>query len=116
VQIGTAYLCSHEATTSALHRAALQSSAAQHTALTNLFTGRPARGIVNRLMRELGPLHPAAPAFPLATAALTPLRTAAEAQGLTDFTPLWAGQNTSQMRCESAADITRTWMQAWLQD
>jgi len=115
VQIGTAYLCSHEATTSALHRAALQSPDAQHTALTRLFTGRPARGIVNRLMRELGPMHPAAPAFPLATAALSPLRAAAEAQGLTDFTPLWAGQNTSHMRCESATDITHTWVQAWLQ-
>jgi NAD(P)H-dependent flavin oxidoreductase YrpB (nitropropane dioxygenase family) len=65
VQVGTAYLCSPEATTSALHRAALQSEAARHTALTTLFTGRPARGIVNRVMRELGPLNPAAPAFPL---------------------------------------------------
>ena len=77
VQIGTAYLCSHEATTSALHRAALQSSAAQHTALTNLFTGRPARGIVNRVMRELGAMHPQVPAFPLATADMAPLRAAA---------------------------------------
>lgn len=113
VQIGTAYLCSHEATTSAVHRAALQSPDAQHTALTRLFTGRPARGIVNRLMRELGPMHPAAPAFPLATAAVAPLRAAAEAQGLSDFTPLWAGQNTTPMRHLPAADITREWVRAW---
>lgn len=113
VQIGTAYLCSHEATTSALHRAALQSSAAQHTALTNLFTGRPARGIVNRIMRELGPIHPQAPAFPLATADMAPLRAAAEARGSSDFTPLWAGQNTSGCRSLSAGDITRSLMGGW---
>ena len=115
VQIGTAYLCSHEAGTSALHRAALQSPAAQHTALTTLFSGRPARGIVNRLMRELGPLNEAAPAFPLATAAIAPLRTAAEAQGSSDFTPLWAGQNAASARSLSATDITREFVQAWLQ-
>ncbi|WP_369916400.1 NAD(P)H-dependent flavin oxidoreductase [Limnohabitans sp. T6-20] len=113
VQIGTAYLCSHEATTSALHRAALQSSAAQHTALTNLFTGRPARGIVNRVMRELGAMHPQAPAFPLATADMAPLRAAAETQGNSDFTPLWAGQNTSGCRTAAAADITRDFLNAW---
>ncbi len=113
VQMGTAYLCSHEASTSALHRAALQSSAAQHTALTNLFTGRPARGIVNRVMRELGPMHPAAPAFPLATADMAPLRAAAEAQGSSDFTPLWAGQNAANCRSAAAADITRDFLQAW---
>jgi len=114
VQIGTAYLCSHEATTSAVHRAALQSHAAQHTALTNLFTGRPARGIVNRVMRELGPMNPQAPAFPLATADMAPLRAAAEAQGCSDFTPLWAGQNASVCRNLSAADITREFRQAWV--
>ncbi len=113
VQIGTAYLCSHEATTSNLHRAALQSSAAQHTALTNLFTGRPARGIVNRVMRELGPLHPQAPAFPLATADMAPLRAAAEARGSSDFTPLWAGQNASNCRSLPAGDITSEFLQAW---
>lgn len=114
VQIGTAYLCSHEATTSALHRSALQSPAAQHTALTTLFSGRPARGIVNRLMRELGPLNAAAPAFPLATAAIAPLRAAGEAAGSSDFTPLWSGQNASGCRDLPAADITREFLQAWV--
>lgn len=113
VQVGTAYLCSHEATTSALHRSALQSPAAQHTALTTLFSGRPARGIFNRLMRELGPLNAAAPAFPLATAAIAPLRAAAEAAGSSDFTPLWSGQNASGCRDLPAADITREFLQAW---
>ncbi|MDQ7745954.1 NAD(P)H-dependent flavin oxidoreductase [Hydrogenophaga pseudoflava] len=107
VQVGTAYLCSNEAATSALHRAALQSEAARHTQLTTLFTGRPARGIPNRVMRELGPLSPAAPAFPTATAAIAPLRAHWEKQGRGDFSPLWSGQNASGCRSAPAADITR---------
>jgi len=107
VQIGTAYLLCPEATTSALHRAALKSEAARHTALTNVFTGRPARGIVNRIIAELGPISPAAPAFPLATAALAPLRAKAEAAGNGDFSPLWSGQNASGCREIPAAELTR---------
>jgi nitronate monooxygenase len=107
VQIGTAYLLCPEASISALHRAALVSPAAAHTALTNLFTGRPARGIVNRLMRECGPISVRAPAFPLATAAIAPLRAAAEARGSADFSPLWAGQNTSGCHALAAAELTR---------
>ena len=106
VQIGTAYLCCDEASTSAIHRAALLSPAAQHTALTNLFSGRPARGIVNRLMRELGPISPLAPAFPLATGAIAPLRSQAESQGSGDFSPLWAGQNVSGCKSIGAAELT----------
>ena len=107
VQVGTAYLLCPEATTSAIHRAALKSKAAHHTALTNIFTGRPARGIVNRIMRELGPISTATPAFPLATAAIVPLRAKAEAQGSGDFSPLWAGQNASGCKEVPAADLTR---------
>jgi nitronate monooxygenase len=107
VQVGTAYLLCTEATTSAVHRAALQSEGAAQTALTNLFTGRPARGIVNRLMRELGPISPLAPEFPLATAALAPLRKAAESAGRGDFSPLWAGQNVSGCRPIGAGELTR---------
>jgi len=107
VQAGTAYLLCPEATTSTLHRQALQSDAARHTALTNLFTGRPARGIVNRFMREQGPMSGLAPAFPLATAAVAPLRAQAEAMGSGDFSPLWAGQNVSGCREVSAAAMTR---------
>ncbi len=107
VQIGTAYLLCPEATTSAVHRAALKSDTARHTALTNLFTGRPARGIVNRIMRELGPISAAAPAFPLATAAIAPLRARAESRGSGDFSPLWSGQNASGCREIPAAQLTR---------
>jgi nitronate monooxygenase len=107
VQVGTAYLLCPEATTSALHRAALKSEAARHTALTNVFTGRPARGIVNRVMREVGPLSPAAPAFPSAAPAIAPLRARAEGLGSGDFSPLWAGQNTSGCKESPAAQLTR---------
>ncbi|MCD6664756.1 MAG: nitronate monooxygenase [Hydrogenophaga sp.] len=107
VQVGTAYLCSDEATTSAVHRAALQSEASRHTTLTTLFSGRPARGIVNRVMRELGPLNPAAPAFPTATAAIAPLRTYWEKRESGDFSPLWSGQNASGCRSLPAGEITR---------
>lgn len=106
-QIGTAYLLCPEATTSAVHRSALQSPAALTTALTTVFSGRPARGIVNRLMRELGPLCPLAPRFPLASAAVAPLRAKAEALGSGDFSPLWAGQNVSECRAVPAAQLTR---------
>ena len=107
VQVGTAYLCSTEATTSALHRAALRSEAVRHTQLTTLFTGRPARGMLNRVMRELGAMNPATPAFPLATAAIAPLRAHWEKLGSGDFSPLWSGQNASGCREASAVAITQ---------
>lgn len=107
VQVGTAYLLCPEATTSALHRQALQSEAARVTAVTNVFTGRPARGIVNRVMRELGPISDAAPPFPLAATRMGLLRAKAESQGSADFSPLWAGQNATGCREVPAADITR---------
>ena len=107
VQVGTAYLLCPEATTSAVHRAALASEAARHTALTTLFTGRPARAVVNRLMNELGPLNPLAPEFPLAVAALAPLRATAEGRGSGDFSPLWCGQNASGCSHLPAAELTR---------
>jgi nitronate monooxygenase len=107
VQVGTAFLLCPEATTHPAHRAALASDAARHTVLTNIFTGRPSRGILNRFMRERGPLNPAAPAFPLATAASAPLRAKAEAAGSGDFSPLWSGQNASGCRAVPAAEIVR---------
>lgn len=107
VQPGTVYLLCPEATTSSVHRAALRSDAARQTALTNLFSGRPARGIMNRLMRDLGPLNSLAPEFPLAAGALAPLRKRAEREGRGDFSPLWAGQNASRCRAIAAAELTR---------
>ncbi|MGL4892284.1 MAG: NAD(P)H-dependent flavin oxidoreductase, partial [Aeromonas veronii] len=110
VQMGTAFLCCHEATTSALHRAAIHSPEGQQTALTNLFSGRPARGIVNRLMRELEPLSDLAPHFPYASGALAPLRAAAEKAGDSGFSPLWAGQNVSGCRDLPAGELIACWV------
>lgn len=107
VQVGTAYLLCPEATTSTVHRAALKSDLARTTVLTNVFSGRPARGMLNRLVRELGPMSDLAPAFPLATIASAPLRAKAESVGNSDFSPLWAGQNVSGCKEIPAGMLTQ---------
>ena len=107
VQLGTAYLLCPETKTSQIHRAALKSEAAKETVLTNIFSGRPARGIVNRLIREIGPVNADTPEFPLAAAAVTSLRKKAEAMGSGDFSPLWCGQNAGGCREIPAAELTK---------
>ena len=107
-QIGTAYLFCPEATVATPHREALRTAEADHTVLTNVFTGRPARGIVNRIVREVGPMSPLAPAFPLAGGALAPLRSATEPTGTGDFMSLWAGQGVGLGREMTAGELTRT--------
>lgn len=111
VQVGTAFLFSPEAKISAMHKAALGEAADDSTVLTNVFTGRPARGIVNRIVRELGPLSPHAPAFPLATGAIAPLRSKAEAAGSGEFSPLWSGQAAHLVRPMPAGEFTRAIME-----
>jgi len=106
-QLGTAYLFCPEARLAAPHRTALRQAKDNATALTNVFTGRPARGLLNRAMRELGPLTPDAPAFPLAGGALAPLKAAAEAAGSGDFGSLWSGQAASLGRELPAGELTR---------
>ncbi|WP_395447341.1 NAD(P)H-dependent flavin oxidoreductase [Aminobacter sp. UC22_36] len=108
VQIGTAYLFCPEAKVAAPHKAVLRTAKDDHTALTNVFTGRPARGIVNRIMREVGPLSDLAPAFPLAGGALAPLKAKSEPLGSGDFMSLWSGQAARLGREMPAADLTRT--------
>jgi nitronate monooxygenase len=107
VQIGTAYLFCPEANLSPLYLQALRTAADDATMITNVFTGRPARGIVNRLMRELGPISSAVPSFPLASAALASLRARAEGSGSNDFTNLWSGQAARLARELPAATLTR---------
>jgi nitronate monooxygenase len=107
VQIGTAYLWCPEAKISAPHRQALRTARDDGTAVTRLMTGRPARGIVNRVMREVGPMSEVAPEFPLAAGALAPLRAKAEAQGSGDFSPMWAGQAAALGRALPAGELTR---------
>jgi nitronate monooxygenase len=113
VQVGTAFLLSDEATTSRLHREALTGRAAGHTAITNVFTGRPARSIVNRLVREVGPWSDLAPSFPAAAKDVSMLRAAAEPEGISDFTPLWSGQNNSGCREDAAAVILHDLLQGF---
>lgn len=105
-QIGTGYLLCPEAKISAPYLAALQSTRDDSTVLTNVMSGRPARGIVNRLIREVGPISAEAPPFPLASGALQRLRTAAEARGSADFSPLWAGQAVPLARAVGARELT----------
>ena len=105
VQVGTAYLFTPEAKIHAVYRAALNARD-RATAITNVFTGRPARGIVNRLMRDLGAMSNLPPPFPTAADALAPLRRAAEASGRDDFSPLWAGESFPLAKPMSAAALT----------
>jgi len=107
VQIGTAYLQCPEAQISPIHRQALKNAKDNETAITNVFTGRPARGIVNRLIREVGPMSNLVPEFPLAAAAVAPLRAKSELAGSADFTPLWSGQAARLNRELPAAELTK---------
>ncbi len=105
VQIGTSYLLCHEAKTTELHKQAIRSKQAT-TALTNIFSGRLARGITNKVMEDLHFINDKAPAFPYASVALTPLRSKAEALGSSDFSPLWAGENRNGCKEVSASALT----------
>ena len=107
VQIGTPYLFTTEALISKIYRSCLMSAKDDSTALTNLFSGRPARSIVNRVMREVGPISNCAPAFPTAGIALAPLKTAAEKYGNPDFSSLWAGQSVGLSKEMGSQDLTR---------
>lgn len=106
-QVGTAYLFTPEALISGLHRAALHDARDDGTTLTNVFSGRPARGLMNRVMREAGPMSDSAPAFPTAGGALAPLKAKAEAAGSSDFSSLWSGQAAALARETGAGELTR---------
>jgi nitronate monooxygenase len=108
VQIGTAYLFCPEAATPSLHREALRRAHADATVLTNVFSGRPARALANRLVLDVGPISQTLPDFPLPLGELSPLRTKAEQQGSSDFTPLWSGQAAALGREMPAALLTAT--------
>jgi nitronate monooxygenase len=114
-QIGTAYLSCPEAATTPMHREALRHSRTDATVLTNVFTGRPARAISNRLVTELGPIFDELPDFPLAAGPLAPLRAAAEQQGVSGFTPMWSGQAAALGRAMPARTLTVTLAQEALE-
>jgi nitronate monooxygenase len=106
VQLGTAYLFCPEAKISAAYRAALRKSKDNQTVLTNVFTGRPARGIVNRAIRELGPMAEDAPEFPLTAGAMGPLRSKSAEAGSSDFSSFWSGQAAHLGRELPAGELT----------
>ncbi|QOY90568.1 NAD(P)H-dependent flavin oxidoreductase [Paludibaculum fermentans] len=107
VQVGTAYLLCPEAKVSPLHRRAIEQLADNGTALTNLFSGRPARGIVNRYLRESGPMNDAAAAFPYAASYVAPLRAASEKAGSLDYLQMWSGQAGGLAKAMGAEEFTR---------
>lgn len=109
VQIGSAYLLTNESKISVVHRNILLSEASQNTALTNLFSGRPARGVVNRLMQELGPISSKVPVFPYAGKALAPLKAVTEEMGSGDFMSLWTGQNLRKDLISAEELTLRIW-------
>jgi nitronate monooxygenase len=111
--VGSAYLLTPDSKISPMYREALKNASDDSSALTSLFTGRPARGIVNRLMREMGPMNPQAPQFPNAANPLAPLRAAAEKAGTGDFSPLWTGQAVALARETSAAELTKRLAGDW---
>ncbi len=113
VQVGSAYLFTPEAKIAEPHRRALRERAADNTALTNVFTGRPARGIMNRIMREVGPMSARAPQFPLAGGALAPLRAATEPKGLGDFMSLWSGQASALAAPHAGENATALTRRLW---
>lgn len=104
VQLGTAYLHSPEAKISGAHRQRLREG---RTLFTNLMSGGLARGLHGRLVDELGPVRAEAPLYPLASAALAPVRAAAEKQGEYGFGPMWAGQAAPLGESVPAAELTR---------
>jgi nitronate monooxygenase len=108
VQLGTAFLLCPEAKTSPPHRAALRAARDDSTVLTNVFSGRPARGLINRVIRELGPISGIVPEFPLASGALAPL--SAKAQGSGDFSPMLAGQAAALGREMPAGALIKTFV------
>lgn len=107
VQIGTAYLFCPEASISALYRRVLENADDTATVVTNLFSGRPARGILNRYLTEAGVVSKEALNFPYAATLVAPLRAASEKSGSMDYMQLWAGQATRLASAMAADELTR---------
>lgn len=106
IQVGTAYLPTRQSLASAVLRDRLGTAASADSVFTNLFSGGLARGLKNRLIDALGPVDDRAPPFPLASAALAPLRARAEADGRGDYSPLWAGQGAPHATATDARALT----------
>jgi nitronate monooxygenase len=107
VQMGTAYLLCPESNISPMYRRELERAHDTGTVVTNLFSGRPARGLLNRYLAEAGPMCDAALTFPYAAALVSPLRAASEKSGSPDYMQLWAGQSAGLTHAMPAGELTR---------
>jgi len=106
VQLGTAFVLCPESAANAAYREAMKSERAQRTQITAAISGRPARGLVNRLFTEVGaPGAPALPDYPIAYDAAKALHAAASASGSNDFAVQWAGQGAPLARAMPAATL-----------
>ncbi|MFI6502788.1 NAD(P)H-dependent flavin oxidoreductase [Nonomuraea typhae] len=105
VQVGTAFLAAAESGASAVHKAALLGPEARVTVLTRLFSGRTARAIPNRFLREMEAHEDRVPPYPVQNALMLPIRRAAGAAGQPGLVNLWSGQAAPLARAAKAADI-----------
>ncbi|GIH94266.1 NAD(P)H-dependent flavin oxidoreductase [Planobispora siamensis] len=104
VQIGTGFLATRESGASTLHKAALHTPAARVTVLTRLFSGRLARAIPNRFVREMAAFEAEVPPYPVQNALMLGLRREAGRRGLADLVNLWAGQAAPLTEAGGARD------------
>ncbi len=105
VQLGTAFLTCSEAGVAEVYKDAILHSAETATRITRAFSGRPARGIVNRFMTGIDANADAIAPFPLQNILTRPMRSAAAEQGRAQFLSLWAGQGLRMARRQSAAEL-----------
>jgi nitronate monooxygenase len=108
-QMGSAFLMADQAITSPLHRQAIRDAVDDPTGLTRAFSGRYARGLENRFMREMRPVEDDVPAYPVQNRLTQPLRAAAEQAGDIGVLSLWAGQAVKLAEPGEAGDLVRRW-------
>jgi nitronate monooxygenase len=108
VQLGTAFLGSPEAAIDPLFRRTLHEPRAAHTQLTRAFTGRPARAIATRFIREMAADAANTLEFPLQYGLTAPLGRAAASKNDPEFLAMWAGQSAPLVRTLIAAELIET--------
>lgn len=111
VQMGTAFLACPESAITAVQRAAMATAQATDTRLTRIFSGRPARGILNDAMRALAPHEADIPAYPVQNALMGPIRRAAAQAGDAGHIALWAGQGVAAARAMPAGELVQALVQ-----
>ncbi len=113
VQLGTAFLACPESAITPAQRSAMAGAQASDTRLTRIFSGRPARGIINDAMRALAPHEADIPAYPIQNALMGPVRRAAAQAGDAEYIALWAGQGVGAARALAAGALAQALAQEW---